>query len=244
MRVGVYIDGYNLYYGGRAWCGRGTPGWRWLDVRTLAERVLDVHRSVWPSAFVHRLIYCTARISGKFNPEGHREQAVYLRALEGIPIVDHVEYGRYVATAKSSLLATRDTKDRPVIVRSSWPVMVQDANGSDEQDAMFMVSHLHMEEKGSDVNVASHLLLDTLRGEVDAAVVISNDSDLKLAVREARKLVPLGVVNPHRRRTAGDLKGSPTDGVGSHWWWQLSADDFTDCQLADPCGRFRKPTMW
>jgi hypothetical protein len=24
MRVGVYVDGYNLYYSGRGHCGRGT----------------------------------------------------------------------------------------------------------------------------------------------------------------------------------------------------------------------------
>jgi hypothetical protein len=38
MRVGVYIDGFNLYYGAKAWCGAGTPGWRWLDTR-------EVHRA-------------------------------------------------------------------------------------------------------------------------------------------------------------------------------------------------------
>jgi len=31
MRVGAYIDGLNLYYKGRAHCGRDQPGWRWLD---------------------------------------------------------------------------------------------------------------------------------------------------------------------------------------------------------------------
>lgn len=35
MQVGVYIDGYNLYYGARAICGRSTPGWRWLDLRSM-----------------------------------------------------------------------------------------------------------------------------------------------------------------------------------------------------------------
>jgi hypothetical protein len=35
------------------------------------------------------------------------------------------------------------------------------------------------EEKGSDVNVAAHLLVDVLAGGFDAAVVISNDSDLR-----------------------------------------------------------------
>ena len=37
MKVGVYVDGYNLYYGGRGICGRGVPGWRWLDLRSLAR---------------------------------------------------------------------------------------------------------------------------------------------------------------------------------------------------------------
>src|SRR5271169_6200566 len=36
MRIGVYIDGFNLYYGARGLCGRGTPGWRWIDLRALA----------------------------------------------------------------------------------------------------------------------------------------------------------------------------------------------------------------
>jgi hypothetical protein len=36
VRIGVYIDGFSLYYGARGLCGRGTPGWRWLDLRALA----------------------------------------------------------------------------------------------------------------------------------------------------------------------------------------------------------------
>ena len=34
------------------------------------------------------------------------------------------------------------------------------------------------EEKGSDVNLATHLLYDGFRNDYDIAVVISNDSDL------------------------------------------------------------------
>jgi hypothetical protein len=41
MRVGVYVDGYNLYYGGRSLCGRGRPGWRWLDLRALSARLVQ-----------------------------------------------------------------------------------------------------------------------------------------------------------------------------------------------------------
>lgn len=59
-----------------------------------------------------------------------------------------------------------------------------------------MVSVARREEKGSDVNVASHLLIDIFEQRVDAAVVISNDSDLALPVRHARQRVPVGLVNP------------------------------------------------
>ncbi len=33
FRVGVYIDGYNLYYGGNRLAGDGR--WKWLDLRAL-----------------------------------------------------------------------------------------------------------------------------------------------------------------------------------------------------------------
>jgi hypothetical protein len=59
-------------------------------------------------------------------------------------------------------------------------------------DATFMVSH--REEKGSDVNVASHLLVDVLTDVVDAAIVISNDSDLDFPVSYARTRVPVGLL--------------------------------------------------
>jgi len=43
------------------------------------------------------------------------------------------------------------------------------------------------EEKGSDVNLASYLLLDVFRGNCDVAVVLSNDADLLEPVRIARQ---------------------------------------------------------
>jgi hypothetical protein len=67
VRIGVYVDGFNLYYGGRGLCGRGTPGWRWLDLRALATSLIG-RRANWPGAQASRLIYCTARIDGLSNP--------------------------------------------------------------------------------------------------------------------------------------------------------------------------------
>lgn len=131
-----------------------------------------------------------------------------------------------------------------MIQRSAWPVMVQDASDSDVPDARFMVSYLHLEEKGSDVNLATHLLVDVLSGSVDAAVVVSNDSDLALPVRTARERVPVGMVNPRRALFAGDLPGKPSDGVGQHWWWKLDSRWYRNHQLPDPAGSFRKPHGW
>lgn len=56
MRVGVYIDGFNLYYGGRGLCGRGTAGWRWLDLRALAARVVANHSTWCCASLILRLV--------------------------------------------------------------------------------------------------------------------------------------------------------------------------------------------
>ncbi len=54
------------------------------------------------------------------------------------------------------------------------------------------------EEKGSDVNLASHLLRDAYTGKFEVAVLITNDSDLAEPVRiVAQELnLPVGILNP------------------------------------------------
>lgn len=94
-----------------------------------------------------------------------------------------------------------------------------------------MASVARREEKGSDVNVASHLLLDALDGRIDAAVVVSNDSDLEFPVRQMRLRIPVGTVNPTKGFPAGRLNGAPGEGVGGHWWHQLTAAELTAAQL-------------
>ena len=244
FRVGVYVDGYNLYYGGRRQLGK-SPGWRWLDIRALTQTVVGAQRS-WPGATIDRIIYCTARIDASLNLSGHQEQDVYLKALLGSGSVDYIEYGKYITGIRNRPLAVKGQKkgDAPVVVTSAWPVMVQSTLGNPVKDALFMVSTLHQEEKGTDVNVASHLLVDVLTSRIDAAVVISNDSDLKLPIDLARQRVPVGLVNPAGGYFAGDLTGKPSDGAGNHWWRKLGPSDFLSHQLADPVGAYAKPSPW
>ena len=137
FRVGVYIDGYNLYYGGNRLVGDGR--WKWLDVR---------------------------------------------------------------------------------------------------------VTHERNEEKRSDVNLASHLLIDLFMESIDAAIIVSNDADLSFPIKFARTRIPVGVINPWGTQTVGDLKGNVTDGVGSQWWYRLTADDLLAHQLPETIGHLYRPTAW
>jgi hypothetical protein len=243
MRVGVYIDGYNLYYGGRSMCGRGMAGWRWLDVRAMAETLVR-ERADWPTGRIARITYCTARIDATENPSGYADQDVYLKALVNVGSVDHIEFGHYVARVKSAPLAVKEPNGRPRLVSPDWPVMVQDGTGTVVSDARFMVSVAHREEKGSDVNVASHLLLDVLLGRIDAALVISNDSDLRFPIEQARERVPLGLVNPTPGQTAGALRAQAATGAGHHFWRKLTPQDFRRHQLSDPAGNYSMPKGW
>lgn len=99
------------------------------------------------------------------------------------------------------------------------------------------------EEKGSDVNLASYLLLDGFRGDCQVAVVVSNDSDLKVPIELARAELGLvlGVVNPHPpARRSRALK--PT------FWRQVRERQLQQSQfpsiMADAKGTFRKPQSW
>jgi hypothetical protein len=244
MQVGVYIDGFNLYYGAKGIMGGGgRPGWRWLDLRQLSINLV-AQRSGWAQANVTRVVYCTARINGSSSSSAQHDQDTYLRALKNHNSVDVCEEGHYVNRVATSPLAMPDQRGNPVLVNSAWPVMVKDAQDNAVHGATFMVKVARREEKGSDVNVASHLLIDLYEQRIDAAVVISNDSDLAFPVRHARTKMPVGLVYPSKGYLAGALRGQPTDGVGSHWWHRVNATDLTSAQLPTSVGALTRPFGW
>ena len=99
------------------------------------------------------------------------------------------------------------------------------------------------EEKGSDVNLATFLLLDAFKHDCDVAVVISNDSDLKLPIEVAQRELGLrvGVVNPHPpHRRSRALQ--PT------FFKQLRTSVLAACQFppapTDARGEIHKPARW
>jgi hypothetical protein len=245
VKVGVYIDGYNLYYGGRDICGRDATGWRWLDLRGLSNRLLDGSKH-WKSqgALVTRIVYCTSKVGGGHNPDGRRRQQTYLDALRQSGSVDVIEYGRFAMRTKYSPLATSKPGRSPVVTTPQWPIKVRGERGEHLTSALFMVSYLAIEEKGSDVNLTTHLLADLFQEKIDAALVITNDSDHRLPLQLTRMHIPVATINPQKMERAKDLKGSSKDGPGGHWWYSLKENDFQSCQLANPVGPHSRPAGW
>ncbi|MBL7633283.1 hypothetical protein [Frankia nepalensis] len=44
--------------------------------------------------------------------------------------------------------------------------------------------------------------------------------------------------------SAGAPRGTPAEGAGRHWWYQLKAADFEACQLPATVDRLHVPPGW
>ncbi|MCP3799232.1 NYN domain-containing protein [Allokutzneria sp. A3M-2-11 16] len=245
-RVGVYVDAFNVYYGARAHCGQRTEGWRWLDIGGLATSLINPR--LWPNPIIDRIVYCTALRDRPGDPSSLEDQKCYIEALKQHCGDVRVALGKYRPRICTGLLVGRSgDRRRQVITLGSDQVPdwlpVREVTGPEGRPVL-LASIQTFEEKGSDVNVASHLLIDVLAGQIDAAMVFSNDSDLSLSLVEARLRVPVATINPHAMPTAGDLRGGAADGVGGHWWRRLRADDFRAHQMPVRVGSHVKPAGW
>ena len=108
------------------------------------------------------------------------------------------------------------------------------------------------EEKGSDVNLATSLLLDAVDGDFTKAWVFSNDSDLAWPIEMVRKKFrrQVGVMMPERpasyphpvRTESIQLKKA------ARWFRKIEEAHLAACQfpttLTDPTGSFTKPAEW
>jgi hypothetical protein len=99
------------------------------------------------------------------------------------------------------------------------------------------------EEKGSDVNLATHLLWDGFRKQYQAAVLVTNDSDLLEPVRIVRKELALvvGILNPHKKPSR--VLATEASFVKQIRSGALKASQFPNT-LRDAHGTITKPTAW
>ena len=187
-------------------------------------RWLDLRRLVetlFPEDDVHRVCYFTARLRARpGNPSQPRRQLVYLRALATLPRVE-IHYGSFRSGVKRRPLA------EPVPGLPAH-VLIRDS-----------------EEKGTDVNLATRLLVDGFNGEYEQAVVVSNDADFVGAMRYVRDGLGLRVtlVNPD------SMKASPVELAGAATYVKrLRKSHLRRSQLPetlrDEVGVIKKPPGW
>lgn len=173
----IYIDGFNLHYMRL----QRQPHFQWLDLASLGRQLLGA--SVGPA----RVNFYTARLSTRVDRTAPRDQQVYLNALSTVPEV-HVHFGHFLFSEKYAFLAS-PPQAIPTAYRWNLP-------------PPRLVKTVKAEEKGSDVNLASHLVRDAFLDSFDLALVVSNDTDLvepiRIAVQEAGKVV--GIVAPRRAK--------------------------------------------
>lgn len=136
----------------------GRRGAKWLDLHALASAALRPHNTI-------RLVrYFTARVKATDDDPGKpTRQDFYIRALRARDVVVH--WGTFKERPKRRRLV-----DPPPPPASRYAEV------------------WHREEKGSDVNLAVHMVNDAWSNAYDCAVVISNDSDLAEACHLVRSL--------------------------------------------------------
>ena len=230
MKIHAYVDALNLYY--RAL--KNTP-YKWLNLVDLVNQNLPAR-----NLRIDRLKYFTSNVTGIVDPETPNRQRVYLNALETLPEVS-VIFGNLIMTSLWRPVLNLPIADcgldlpmGPVTIPSGdFPVHVTDSQPRmlpvrpwrtnvrsifkkvEKPDRNAVHAQVHtMQEKGSDVNLAVHLVNDAWRDSYDMAVVITNDRDLaesiRLVIKDVKKEVIL-LCPDHKRGVTKRL-------------WQVASD--------------------
>ncbi len=97
---------------------------------------------------------------------------------------------------------------------------------------------VRLEERGTEVNLTSHLLSDVMLGCFDAAIVVTGNPEFALPIRLARRYsnLPIGVLNsqrlsgPARRppRPCAELRAAASFYQNGVTWSQLQRAQFAD----------------
>lgn len=216
MRAKVYIDGYNLYYG----CLKGHPELKWLDPVALARRLV---RSDLEIVGVE---YFTSRVKTYPHDQSAVErQKIYLQAL----------------STRADLSVIEGYYNR----NKTWAPFVEDVCRNCKQFPGGMAHIMKLEEKRSDVNLATGLLWDAFSGLADVFVLISGDSDFIGPVDLIRHKMGKQVIifNPHAS-CRSDLECHAT------YYSTIPADALKSSQLPDsiPVGThgnfIHRPAAW
>lgn len=257
MRTFVYVDGFNLYYGSL----KGTE-FKWLDLKALSTNLLPRDH------IILCIKYFTARVSGAIDPDAPRRQATYLKALRTTPELK-IYYGNFLSktiwrpiinlpvgnqtihcTNKAVLEPGSHTVDGPrpqVLCVGNYPIPgAPKPKRPPVPHPHAVLSEVHaMEEKGSDVNLAVHLLNDAWNDLYDTAIVFSSDTDLVTPVHmvtqeRGKKAI---VVSTHRKWPVSKKLRNVATSVLHIRRSMLASSQFPD-PIVTPDGPIAKPAGW
>ena len=193
-------------------------------VRGTPFKWLDLRKlgeTLFPQDAIHRICYFTALLDARPDDPGQpQRQQAYLRTLATL-----TGFEAYYGAFRSG------TKRRPLaepVPGLPTHVLVRDS-----------------EEKGSDVNLATRLLVDGFNGDYKQAVVVSNDADFAGAMRYVRDELGLRVtlVNPDSRTASPRPLADAATYVKRLWKSHLRGSQFPDT-LTDGIGAITKPAGW
>jgi uncharacterized LabA/DUF88 family protein len=176
----------------------------------------EMCRLLLPKDKIHRIKYFTALVTARPNdPDQPLRQRTFLRALQTIPDLEII-LGSFL---------------------SHEVLMPRSPLGTG------YVKVIKTEEKGSDVNIATHLLLDAFRNDYELAVVVSNDSDLLLPIRVVTEQFgkPIGLLNPQRNPSVALL---PHVMFVKNIRKNVLKNSLFPPVLKDRHGEFSKPETW
>lgn len=219
LRTRIYIDGYNFYCG----CLRGTPH-KWLDLLPLFEN------HILPSALLK-------------DGDGHIRQSALLpspsikfftaKIIESVArSTDSVSSQARYHTALRKLHDGRIELIEGYYAVNKMKVKVVDADEPNRPPRECKeVQAWKVEEKQSDVNLALQVYHDAITGQIDHAVIVTNDTDIApaLAMIRAHTQVLMGVVVP----TTDHTRPPNTDLVKlAHWTRRhINSSELAACQL-------------
>jgi uncharacterized LabA/DUF88 family protein len=192
-------------------------------VKGTAYKWLDIQKMVQlilPKNQILKIKYFTALVNARpQDPDQPIRQQMYLRALRTIPNLEIIR-GHFL----------------------SHTVWMPLANPSPGQNPYVEV--IKTEEKGSDVNIATHLLYDGVKNAYGVAILISNDSDLVEPINIVKKDLHKAVIvlNPNLVYPSQELKKSATF-VKDIRQGVLAASQFPNT-MQDKNGTFTKPASW
>jgi hypothetical protein len=207
-----------------------TPSCKWLDLRVLLQ-------ILFPNITISKIKYFSAKVKAfTWDMDAPTRQGFYWRALKTIPNLEIIE-GNFVVREKT------------------FPQFPYIHIGGNPLNPPLTVRVVKREEKGSDVNLASHLLYDNCINDANESIVISNDADLvtpiEIVTTKLGKSVT--VVNPNRtsymrkdrihhaihkdlKRVATNVYPSINDPIFPKSQFPVS--------LTDIQGTFTKPSTW